>query len=302
MRESLHNQGFSLPELMVASVILAVVITGAMLVFTTQHRTYVGQGRMLVVQQDARLLIQMMMADVRAGGFLVPKTVGLAGIDGGTSGPDILCMSDPSVLDEAEIDSANARFDGARLDSALGNGKDEVKLTVVSVDIDDDGDDDFVAGAGIVISDGTDTHCARITAFSVGAVATVSFAPDTPGGFSVGTAAGRAVPAVFYELNGTTLRRNSVLLSDQVENLQAEYAIDLDNDGTIGAGEFPVHDMTASNPSLIRGLRLTVIGRTTSEDPDFRSSGMPAIGNHLAGSPDGFVRRRFSANATARNL
>ncbi len=303
MRESLHNQGFSLPELMVAMVILAVVITGAMLVFTTQHRTYVGQGRMLVAQQDARLVTQMMMADVRAGGFLVPKSVGLAGIDGGTSAPDILCMSDPSVFDEAEIDSANARFDGARLQSALGNGTDEVKLTAVSVDIDNDGDDDFVAGAGIVISDGTDTHCARITAFSVaGGVATVSFAPDTPGGFSVGTAAGRAVPAVIYELNGSTLRRNSVLLSDQVENLQAEYAIDLDNDGTIGAGEFPVHDMTASDPSLIRGLRLTVIARTTSEDPDFRSSGMPAIGNHDAGAPDGFVRRRFSANATARNL
>ncbi len=78
MRESLHNQGFSLPELMVATTILAVVMTGAMLVFTAQHRTYVSQGQMLAVQQDARLVTQMMIADVRAGGFLVPKTVGLA--------------------------------------------------------------------------------------------------------------------------------------------------------------------------------------------------------------------------------
>lgn len=303
MRETLHNQGFSLPELMVATVILAVVMTGAMLVFTTQHRIYLSQGQMLAVQQDARLVTQMMIADVRAGGFLVPKSVGLAGIDGGASAPDLLCMSDPSVLDEAEIDSANARLDGARLDSTLGNGKDEVQLTAASVDIDGDGDDDFVLGAGIIISDGSDTHCARITALSVaGLVATVEFAPATPGGFSVGTGPGRAVPAVIYELNGTTLRRNSVLLSDRIENIQGEYAIDLDDDGTIEAGEFPVHDMTASNPSLIRGLRLTVIARTPSEDPDFRSSGMPAIGNHNAGGPDGFVRRRFSANATARNL
>ena len=173
----------------------------------------------------------------------------------------------------------------------------------MSLDIDGSGDDDFAAGAGIVVSDGSDTHCARITAVNIaGAVATISITPKTPGGFSVGTLAGRAVPAVVYQLTGTTLRRNSVLLSDQIENLQGEYAIDLDGDGTIGAGEFPVHDMTASDPSLIRGLRLTVIGRTPSEDPDFRSSGMPAIGNHNAGGADGFVRRRFSANATARNL
>jgi hypothetical protein len=130
----------------------------------------------------------------------------------------------------------------------------------------------------------------------------VTFTPKTPGGFSAGTGATRAVPAVIYELNGTTLRRNSVLLSQQIENFQAEYAIDLDDNGTIDPGEFPVHDMTASDPDLIRGLRISVIGRTPSENPDFRSSGMPVAGNHDPGAPDGFKRRRFSANVIARNL
>ena len=301
MLEQRYSQGFTLAELLVAVVILAVVTTGAMLMFTTQHKTYIGQERILEVQQDARLVTEMILADVRLGGFLVPKNTGIAGIDGGASAPDVICTSDPSVIDEVEIDQANARFPGASLQTTLGDGKLTVSLVVASMDIDDRNGPDFAEGSGIVISDGEDTHCARITAINAGTGA-VTFTPKTPGGFSAGTGATRAVPAVIYELNGTTLRRNSVLLSQQIENLQAEYAIDLNDNGTIDDGEFPVDDMTASDPDLIRGLRISVIARTPSQDPDFRSSGMPVAGNHDAGGPDGFKRRRFSANVIARNL
>jgi len=301
MHEQRYSQGFSLAELMVAVVILAVVTTGAMLMFTTQHKTYVGQERLLEVQQDARLVTEMILADVRLGGFLVPQNTGIAGIDGGSSAPDVLCTSDPSVIDEAEIDVANGRFPGATLQSALGGVRETVSLVVASMDIDGSTGSDFAENSGILISDGSDTHCARITAINAGTGA-VTFTPKTPGGFSAGTGATRAVPAVIYELNGTTLRRNSVLLSQQIENFQAEYAIDLDDNGTIDGGEFPVHDMTASDPDLIRGLRISVIARTPSQDPEFRSSGMPKAGNHDAGAPDGFKRRRFSANVIARNL
>ena len=301
MHERRYSQGFSLAELMVAVVILAVVTTGAMLMFTTQHKTYVGQERVLEVQQDARLVTEMILADVRLGGFMVPKNTAIAGIDGGAAASDVLCTSDPSVIDESVIDVANGRLPGATLQSAVGAAQSTVSLVAASMDIDDSTGSDFAVGSGIVISDGSDTHCARITASNAGTGA-VTFTPNTPAGFSAGTGGTRAVPAVIYELNGTTLRRNSVLLSQQIENLQAEYAIDLDDNGTIDGGEFPVDDMTASDPDLIRGLRISVIARTPSEDPDFRSSGMPAAGNHDPGPPDGFKRRRFSANVIARNL
>ena len=301
MHEQRYSQGFTMAELLVAVVILAVVTTGAMLMFTTQHKAYIGQERILEVQQDARLVTEMILADVRLGGFLVPQNTGIGGIDGGANAPDVLCTSDPSVIDEAEIDQANGRFPGASLQATLGAAAVTVSLVVASMDIDNSGDSDFAVGSGILVSDGADTHCARITAINA-ATGTVTFTPQTPGGFSAGTGPTRAVPAVIYELNGTTLRRNSVLLSQQIENVQVEYAIDLDDNGTIDAGEFPVHDMTASDPDLIRGLRVSVIARTPSEDPDFRSSGMPAAGNHDPGTPDGFLRRRFSTNVIARNL
>jgi prepilin-type N-terminal cleavage/methylation domain-containing protein len=277
MRRQSLSQGFTMIELLVAVAIMAVVTASVLSVFATQHKTYVGQERVLEVQQDARLVAEMVLADVRAAGLLMPPITGIAGRDGGTSGPDVLCVSDPSVLNETEILAALAPFDGANLFALVDDDDTTVELVASTMDVDADGDDDFAVNAGIILSDGGDTHCARVTDVTGNVV---TFVPATPAGFL----------------------RNTILLSAQVENVQVEYAIDADDDGAIGNTEFPIHDMTASDPSLIRGLRLSVITRTPSEDPEFRGSGMPAAGNHDPGSADGFVRRRFTANVAARNL
>jgi hypothetical protein len=232
-------------------------------------------------------------------GLLMPPITGIAGRDGGTSGPDVLCLSDPSVLNEANILAALAPFDGANLFAPVGGADTTVELVPSTMDVDGDGDDDFAANAGIILSDGGDTHCARVTDVTGNVV---TFVPAAPAGFSVTTSQGRAAPAVIYELSNSGLLRNSILLSARVENVQVEYAIDADDDGVIDNTEFPIHDMTASDPSLIRGLRLSVIARTPSEDPNFRGSGMPAAGNHDPGAADGFLRRRFTASVVARNL
>jgi prepilin-type N-terminal cleavage/methylation domain-containing protein len=299
MRRQSLSQGFTMIELLVAVAIMAVVTASVLSVFATQHKTYVGQERVLEVQQDARLVAEMVLADVRAAGLLMPPFTAIAGRDGGTSGPDVLCVSDPSVLNETEILAALAPFDGANLFALVDDDDTTVELVASTMDVDADGDDDFAVNAGIILSDGGDTHCARVTDVTGNVV---TFVPATPAGFLVGTASGRAAPAVIYELTGPGFLRNTILLSAQVENVQVEYAIDADDDGAIGNTEFPIHDMTASDPSLIRGLRLSVITRTPSEDPEFRGSGMPAAGNHDPGSADGFVRRRFTANVAARNL
>ena len=286
-------------ELLVAVAIMAVVTTSALMVFTTQHKTYLGQERVLEVQQDARLVAEMVLADVRTAGLLMPPITGIAGRDGGSSGPDVLCVSDPSVINEANLLAALVPFDGANLFAPVVAAATTVELVPSTMDVDGDGDDDFADNAGIIFSDGGDTHCARITDVTGNVV---TFVPATPAGFSVATSSGRAAPAVIYELTGSGLLRNAILLSTQVENVQVEYAIDVDDDGVISNTEFPIHDMTASDPSLIRGLRLSVITRTRGEDPEFRGSGMPVAGNHAAGAADGFRRRRFTASVAARNL
>ena len=126
-------------------------------------------------------------------------------------------------------------------------------------------------------------------------------APDTDAGFTI-PAGARAVPAVIYQLTATGLRRNGLVLSTQVENLQFEYAVDIDGDGAIGAGEFPIHDVEAQDPTEIKGVQISVLTRTPDEDPQNLGSRMPRAANHDPGAPDNFLRRRFTANAVPRNI
>jgi hypothetical protein len=227
--------------------------------------------------------------------------MGISGIDGGPNSPDVLCLSDPSVISDAAITGANGPLSGATLGATLTAGATTVTLVASTKDFDGDGDpnDDFLVGNGIIVSDGTSHHCARIEGFTGG---NPDIDPSPPAGFSIAAGAGRAVPAVIYELDANGLTRNSVVLSRQVENLQVEYAVDTDDDGSIGPGEFPIHDISASDPTLIRGIQLSVLTRTLTEDPRNLSSRMPSAGNHAAGATDNFLRRRFTTNGVPRNL
>ena len=83
---------------------------------------------------------------------------------------------------------------------------------------------------------------------------------------------------------------------------EAEYALDTDGDGTIGAGEFPIHDVTAVDPTAIEGGQISVLTRSEEEDPTNLGSRMPPAANHVAGAPDNFMRRRSMASAAPRNL
>ncbi len=291
--------GFTLIEMMVSVVIMGIVTTQIFLVLTIQNTTYMGQGRILEAQQDARLVTELMQVDIRTAGMLVPGIAAMTSRDGGTANPDVLCTSDPSVLGENEVTGASTFFDRATLSAALGAGLSTVQLTLASMDIDADGDNDFAVGQGIIISDGGDNHCARITGITAGAV---SFDAATPAGFSAGLPGARAVPATIYQVTGAGLTRNGVVISEQVENIQVEFAVDTDDDGTIGAGEFPLHGLAGSDPSLVRRVRLSVITRTASEDPALEGAGMPPAGNHTGTAADGFLRRRYTASVFPRNL
>ncbi len=114
------------------------------------------------------------------------------------------------------------------------------------------------------------------------------------------------MPAVVYEIDAGDLLRNGAPLAPGIENLQVEFGVDVDGDRQIETGtvppEFPVHDLIGWDPSEIRSVRLSVIARAPSEDPEFTGTGMPAAGNHVAGAADGFVRRRFTSTVYPRNL
>jgi hypothetical protein len=174
-----------------------------------------------------------------------------------------------------------------------------VQLDAASMDLDADTNDDFAVGRGIIIADSAGSHCARITGIAGG---TIDFDPPTPPGFSVAAGTGRATPARVYEIAGTTLTRDGLPLSDQVENLQVEFFVDSDGDDVMDAGEFPIHDLDGFDVSAVRSVRISVITRTAVADATHPGAGMPAAGNPAGGPPDGFTRRRYVTNAVPRNL
>lgn len=302
MRQRERSSGFSIIELMIAMLVLGVVMVGILNIFSNQKRGYITQKRMLDAQGDARLIGDMMFSDVRMAGFMVPQFTSIASIDGGTSGSDTLCTSDPSVIDDTILDLVNDRFDGASFTSDIGANEDTLLITGAQRDIDGDGNADFTIGNGIIVSDGTKSHCARVTALTS---TSVRFAPDTPSGFSASAATGRAVPATIYELSGMQLTRNSLQLSLGVEDIQIEFGIDANDDGQLGVGEFPIHDLDGFDPAQIRTVRLNVLTRTSSEDEALAASGAgrQAVANRVAASsPDAFRRRLIKVTAAPRNL
>ena len=293
-----QRSGFTLVELLIALVVSAMVVAQAFVIFGTQHATAIGHERAVEVQEDARLVANAVLADVRMAGFMVPRVAALASVDGGANAADRLCASDPDVLDDARVAAAPDRFDRARVLAAVGAGANSVQLLGSTLDVDGDGVDDFAVGAGLVLADGASSHCARIEQI---AGDTLQFTPPTPAGFSA-TSAGRAAPAAIYELDAGGLSRNGLRLATQVEDLQVEFGVDADGDGQLGAGEFPIHDLNGSDPARVRMVQITVITRADAEDPKLTSSGRPAAANRSAGAPDDFRRRRVTASVLPRNL
>lgn len=297
-----RSQGFSLIELMVVVTITAIVTGYILSIFAGQVLTYEGQRAAVETQDDARLASDLIFHDLRMAGFMVPPQTGVSGGDGGVGNSDRLCVSDPSIFDEDQIDLATGRFEGASLANDPGANADTVDLNAGELDIDGDGTDDFAVGSGIIVAAGTATHCGRIEEI-VGD--SIRFAPDTPAGFTVAVLNARAVPAIVYEHDANGLRRNNLLVSQQIEDLQVEFGVDANDDGQLlSPAEFPLHGLIGSDPALLRLVRLSVLTRTVREDPQLPNGpGRPAVANRNAsGTPDAFRRRLVTASAAPRNL
>ena len=103
-------------------------------------------------------------------------------------------------------------------------------------------------------------------------------------------------------VGGLGLMRNGLLLSAEVEDLQIEFAVDVNADNLITApAEFPINDLTGFDSSRILGAQITVTTRTAQADPRFNGA-YPASANRAAGPADNFRRRRFITSSRPRNL
>ena len=287
---------------MVSLVILAIVSSQLLLVFQSQKKAYMANERILDVQEDARLVVDLVSHESRMAGFMVPRFASVSSIDGGANGPDTLCVSDSNRIDETTLDAATQPFDRARPAAPIIALQDKVTLIAGDLDIDSNGVNDFAPGQAVIVADTVNTFCALVEAIAGNQL-------DLDANFPIGFGTGaRVVPAVMYEVGaggGLGLTRNGLLLSAEVEDLQAEFGVDVNGDGLIdpnaAAGEFPIDDLNGFDSSRLLQVRLTVTTRATQASPDF-TGGFAATANRNGGAADSFQRRRFIASVRPRNL
>jgi prepilin-type N-terminal cleavage/methylation domain-containing protein len=326
-----RSEGFTLIELLITVVILGIVTSQMFMVFTTEKRVFEASQRVLDVQEDARLVIDLIAFDARQAGFMVPRVAGVASADGGTGGPDRLCVSDVSYFDyplpgggASVLDPRDEHFDNARVTAFT----DDSNLTLSTLDVDSSGGasaTDFQVGAGVIVSNGSLSGCAQISSINAATNSlTLAHALDS-NAFEThpsGLGAVRVVPAVVYELQGNNLLRNGLLIARSVEDLQIEYWVDnagvvggatAPDNGQIDTDEFPVHNLNAPpsgltvNTSRIRRVRVSVLTVTDRQESrgageEWVTDGRPAVANRTAGGPDSFQRRKFSASVMPKNL
>lgn len=295
-----HNHrasGFSLVELMVAVVVMAIVTSQLLFSFSQQHTSSLEHERTIEIQEEVRLIKDVVLKDMRIAGFMVPQYAAIASRDGGTAASDAICVSDSSVIDDTTLADATSRFSGATVSTAFAGASTSVAVNSGTTDIDSDGDVDFTIGDGVILANGTASHCATVT----GRTATsITFTPATPSTFSM-TPGDSVVPAVIYTVTGTTLSRNNMVLSSHIEDLQAEFGVDADRNGTVEGAEFPLDDLSGQEYELVENVRIHLTAREQRTEEGFPGQ-FAAIANRVAGSADNFKRRRVTGDAVLRNL
>jgi hypothetical protein len=291
----------TLLELMVAMTVLVVVIGWVLVAYTNQQRSQLDHERVIEAQHEGRLITDLLVADLRMAGFLMPTDAAVASIDGGNAASDTICTSDPGIIDPAILPDQDQRFLGA---PASAMSATSVTVGGPNLDVDGSGNIDFIENRGIIISDGVNVHCAKINPGGVNPVSgAISFSPATAAAFV--TTDTVVVPALYYEINGTDLERNDTVLSSQVEDIQIEYWVDTDGDSQMDPNpgvEFPIHDLAGQDLSQLRLARVSVTSRTTRNDSPLAGNAFPAVANRAAGPADNFKRRRQIAETLLRNV
>jgi prepilin-type N-terminal cleavage/methylation domain-containing protein len=296
-----RSAGFSLVEVMVAVAVMGIVTSQLLLSFSQQHTSSLEHERTIEIQEEARLVTDVIVKDLRSGGFMVPKYTAVASNDGGVNGSGALCISDATTINDAMLPTSTAKFGGARVLNAVGGGASSVVVATTTIDIDADGVNDLVEGQGMILGTGTRGHCAIIDTLTVGVTnTTITFSPSTIGGF-VASPDDSVVPALRYSVNAGTLSRNDIVLSNHIEDLQAEFGVDIDRNGTIEGAEFPIDNMDFEEYELVRNVRVQITAREARAEDNFNGQ-FPAVANRVAGAADNFKRRRVTGDALLRNL
>jgi prepilin-type N-terminal cleavage/methylation domain-containing protein len=323
MRAAKREPGFTIIELMISMAVLGIISVYMFESFAVNQRAYTVIDQVAESQQNVRAIADLLERDLRHAGLMIPEGASVCGVDA-TNGPDLLYVSDASAIDP---DDDLSSYDGA----TIGGGVTQVSAGPTSLalssllmepspsrpayDTDGNGtaDSDFREDGGAIVIDladpGRGTACGRVTDVDV---AGSEIDVDIQSG-ALGAAGATpnlvVVPAHEYRIaNGDQLFRDGVLLSEGVEDLQAAYFFDLDDDGVVDGGEMrgvsgADFDASDQDGSSVRSVRVNLVTRTRMEDREWTQGRAQALENRAAAvASDGFRRRVYTSTVMLRNV
>jgi prepilin-type N-terminal cleavage/methylation domain-containing protein len=314
------ERGFSLIELMVTSLILGVLLTYLFDSFTSYHRSGEVVAQVTESQQNSRAIAGLIEHDIRHAGMMVPGAGAFCGVDS-TTASDTIYFSDADAIDPTSSNSNDmgSPFAG----SVIGSGTStiDVDLSIESpdnfaYDTNGDGvaDSDFRVGGGVILIDqGNPTRgaaCGSVTAVDL-TNSRITFSLVSPIlGASPGAGVNLvAIPAHEYRINNLTLMRNNMALAMGVEDLQAAYFFDDNDDNVVDAGEYRGDGVGADflanalNAEDAREIRVTFVTRTRNEDAHFPGGRFQSAENRaVINTVDGYRRRVHTSTIELRNL
>lgn len=302
--------GFSLVELMIAMV-LGLIISGAVIgSFIAASRSYQQDERLSGVQDELRFGVTTMTHDFEMAGFWgdllnpnwITRDTNLAGT--GNCGPTAN-WSVANLIALAGVDNitGNPSTFPCITDAQAGTDVVSIKRTL--------GLAATPAAGGIYLrSNGTSGLLFRNAAPTV---ATTIPAPFTEWQFrsaiyyvrNHSVTAGDGIPTLCRKILDSSFAYVTECLAEGVQNLQVEYGIDNNVDGT---PDRYVNATTATsngdfNVNRVASVRFWLLVRSAAADPNYRNAKTYTIGNSPAFSAnnDRFYRKTISQTVVIRN-
>jgi len=314
--------GFTLIELMVSSVLAAILMVFVLETFTVNNFAYTRIDAVVGSQQSLRVISSLLERDVRHAGFMLREESALCGLDD-DDGPDTLYVTDHNA---PETGSLTTMYEGNEVQGVVNNVPngtvtlllDSVFLesTVAGASYDTDGngtnDSDFQVGGGAIIVDSENpargSACGTVTGVNIGANAVTINVRTLPLGLAGANVQLTVVPAIEYRIAGAQLFRNGLLLSNEIEDLQVSLYFDVNGDNLVDAGEILGDGVgsdylaSASDAADLRGVQLSLVARTRLEDPNFNGFFQATQNRNPVAGNDGFRRRVHNNTIRLRNV
>ena len=314
-----HQQGLSLIELMIAMTLGLMIVAGMATLFVQTRKSFTQDEMIAQMQDDARFAMNEIVRDVSLGGFwatlldpsaITTEAAANLGTDCGDGTAKWMYLTQLPVTAISSFDEPGAANNPSDNFDCLVDVEVQADTDIISIK--------RVVGNPIAVgalvnntmyleTNGvTGQLFEQVTARAPVVTGTVTYWEYRPSIYFVQNyenTAGDGVPTLcrstLVYVVGTAPAMTKECLASGVEDMQIEYGIDTDNDGT--ANQY-ISAPTAAQLATLVSVRFLFLFRTVNSDPSYTSNKTFTIGNAAVYSPtDNFYRRVYTITVNVRN-